>query len=755
MKTVNCFFTSLFVMLACVCYAFGMQQMVSGEATLKVIKLEKEFGLIFEFQNKEVLLMEQGAPIQLEIDDQPLSVYYSSCEFVENRLNCRGIIKTDGGSVFIVNDCYSATLNGTFELQRKISIDTPSQKDSYFNSFFGFATGNKSQFKEYEFFVPAVWYKNNFEPIGNIPKGIPQADDTCFLYRADRITLPVVMFREPNSGFTLSIIHKDSNPRTVVADSKSVRSDAGYQFGSIGANKSKEQVQTLFAYPGTEKDRRAGRGFRSHPITKELQHEYNLEITFSNHSNYADALKQSWERAVELYDPQIHKVNLDIAYDGLLETLLTYYQPSTRLGGKYDEPGLPFQVSLKDFKPVGVNYQMGFVGMQVATGYYLYREGVETGDTSTAIKGKDVLDFWANRSLTAVGYPRSWYDPKTDGTSGTFRKNGALRTVTGGMESLVAAWSFAKRNGISQPDWIYACTRFGYWLVNNQNADGSWFFEYDHTKISEGMHGTHPVKNDNKYLTVCGIRYLVELHIATGVPEFRKAAIRAGDFCLQNMHDKYAYVANVIDNPQTIDSESGQMAMNGFLALYDLTGHKKWLDAAEQAATYTETWVYMYNIPVEDDRPDPLVMPRDKSVVGQHIIAIGHPGSDLGFTWNSFNYYRLYLETGNKRYLKIARIAAHNTKQTLNWDGTLYPNQPKGLQLEAFRIMIPRRAQGVETTLNWSYAAHLDPMFRFKDAFGTPDLEAVERLPFNEIMKMNEQYSKVQSANTNTEELKN
>ena len=48
--------------------------------------------------------------------------------------------------------------------------------------------------------------------------------------------------------------------------------------------------------------------------------------------------------------------------------------------------------------------------------------------------------------------------------------------------------------------------------------------------------------------------------------------------------------------------------------------------------------------------------------------------------------------------------------------------------------------------LTWNFAAHLDPMIRFKDAFGTVDLEEVERMPKEKVMRMHERYSRVQSS---------
>ena len=84
----------------------------------------------------------------------------------------------------------------------------------------------------------------------------------------------------------------------------------------------------------------------------------------------------------------------------------------------------------------------------------------------------------------------------------------------------------------------------------------------------------------------------MELYIATNDERYKTAALKAAEFSYANIHERYLYVACVVDNPQTIDSESGQQSINGFLAIYDLTKDPKWLAAAEQAATYTESWSY-------------------------------------------------------------------------------------------------------------------------------------------------------------------
>jgi hypothetical protein len=650
------------------------------------------------------------------------------------------------GSVFSFSDIYIAKGNGIFELQRNVTVENAASGDSYFNSLFGFITNTHSlKLTDNEYFIPGVWYKGNFTEQGHLPSSIPQISDTCFYYREDRITLPLVMSRKPTTGLTVSIAHKDSKNETVVDDGNKVHINENYQYGALGIKQENNTIYTTFVYPGSEAGRRAGVGRRSHPVKKGISHQYNLELSFSTTDKYATAVKNAWNHVFSLYNQNIYNVDLLQTYNGLIETLLKYYVPSTRLGGIVDAGGMPFAVNFSNFQSMGDNYQMGFVGMQIATAYYLFREGTETNNADTQLKGEDVLNFWANQSLTSLGYPRTWYDPGKNGATGSFRSGSDIRVCTGGMEGLIAAWCFAKRNGIeTHPDWINACKKFGDWLVKNQNSDGSFYFSYDHNSISNGI---HPPSNTNKYLTICAVRYLVELYIATGNTDYKTAALKAGNWSYTNIHEQYMYVACVVDNPQTIDSESGQMALNGFLSLYDLTKEDKWLKAVEQAATYTESWVYSFEIPVEKDRSGATAYPKDRSIVGQHLIAIGHAASDLGFAWSSFAFYRLYLATNNEHYLKLARISAHNTKQSMNWDGSLYPGQAAGLQLEAFSVTVPRRVSGILSTLNWNYAAHLDPMFRFKDAFGTPDLEQVEKMPLAERQRLADIYSRVQSAN--------
>jgi hypothetical protein len=718
----------------------------SGNLKIDVNKsVDNQYNLLFKYGNVQINTLDSVNTVYLEVKGKKLAGQYSSVQLTNDTLFCSTVLTSISGSKFSVIDKYIALGNSKIGLERNIVILKAASPTDNFNSFFGFQAATKSKIINNEFFIPGVWYKGNFDYECNLPTNVPQGTDSYFYYREDRITLPMVMFRNKRTGTTISIVHHGSDPETITADNNNVTTSASYQYGALGFRQGNDTTFQTFVYPGSEAERTGGRGYRNHPVRIGISHKYNLVLSFSTTTDYATAMKTSWEDAFNLYNPTIYNVNLSSCYDGLIETLLHYYVPNISQGGIRDAPGFPFSVSLSDFQPSSITYSMGFIGMQISTGYYLYREGMEKKNPKTRSYGDAILNFWANNCISYSGYPRTWYDPGFNGANGSFRGGSNLRDATGGMEGLLTAWCFAIRNNIvGKTFWLNACTRFGDWLVANQNSDGSYYFSYDYAAI---VNGKNPATDANKYLTICTVRYLTELYIATNNQTYKDAALKAGEWCYKNIHQKYYYLSCVIDNPRSYDSESGQMALNGFLSLYDLTNDSKWLAAAEQAATYTASWVYSFEIPVENDQTLATSFPKDRSIVGQHLIAIGHPAADLGFAWASFAYYHLYVLTGKEFYLQAARMSAHNTKQSMNWDQSIYPGQAKGLQLEAFPVTIPRRGPGVESTLNWNYAAHLDPMFRLKDAFGTPDLEEVQKLSPEERLRLIKIYAQVQSSN--------
>jgi hypothetical protein len=198
-------------------------------------------------------------------------------------------------------------------------------------------------------------------------------------------------------------------------------------------------------------------------------------------------------------------------------------------------------------------------------------------------------------------------------------------------------------------------------------------------------------------------------------------------------------VGGVIDNPNVKDRESGQQALYAFMALYDATGKQKWLDAARQAADYTETFMYAYNVPMAQN--DTLTdFPRHLKTTGQTLIATGHSAVDNGLSFSSFQYYRLYLFTGDEHYKNIAKMMMYNSLQTMDIDSKMGYKYP-ALQTEAFKLTSPR-GHSVRQWLPWNGAAVMDPIHRFKDAFDVFGINELEDMPLEKQRKYNKQYGK-------------
>lgn len=737
-------FISRLVLFAALLTPLGAQdiQLSSGQTRLRLKENPENHShfLIFEGGGKILRTYEPDKPLSLEVNGGRLDGAYSKVSQEKNgTLVCQGIITTPHGTQFLFTDRFLAEQPGAFELRRNIVIQNASPADQFFNSLFGIEITGNGPLEDSEFFVPGVWYRTNFKTqmAGALAKN---PTDHYFLFREDRLPLPLTMIRNPRSGDTVSLVHAAADPATFTGDRGVERIvDERMQFGSIGV-RHLDATSLVFMFPGSEGERNHvvrrtsdGWALRSHPVKAGIQHHYKLVIRFSKTASYPDAVEATWKHAFQLYQPKLRPVDVKAAFNGLIETLDHY-----SVSDGYDAPGFPFSVNLPAGTARNYNYQMGFVGRQLPNAYFLIHQGIADKNAALRQKGVGIVDFWANNCLLPSGLPRTWYDPATGkNATGSWRKNDnpkggtAMRVATTGMEGMLSAWQLMKRTGTDQPTWLAACRKFGDWLVANQNDDSSYYLAYSHDLTD----GKHLPTESSKSTTTNPIRFLIMLYRATGDDRYRDTAIRAGKFSLTNIHQPYHYVGSVIDNPNVIDRESGQEALYAFLALYDLTQEKPWLDAAIQAARYAETWMYSYEVPAEIGSTT-TDFPRDRSIVGQTLIATGQSAADLGFAFSSFDYYRLYLFTGDPHFLTISKILVHNTKQALNWDGSLYPGQPKGLQLEASTVTTPRR-KGVMECLSWNFAAHLDPLVRFQDTFGSIDIDAIEKIPLEKRRQLN------------------
>ncbi len=82
---------------------------------------------------------------------------------------------------------------------------------------------------------------------------------------------------------------------------------------------------------------------------------------------------------------------------------------------------------------------------------------------------------------------------------------------------------------------------------------------------------------------------------------YRDAALRAADYVWQAQGTKGVFTGATLDNPNVIDKEAGMLSLEAFLSAYDLTQDPKWISRAAAAADFTESWMYIWDVPMAVD----------------------------------------------------------------------------------------------------------------------------------------------------------
>ena len=625
------------------------------------------------------------------------------------------LVTTPRGSRLMVTDTYTTSpLRQSLRLARSIRVRTKKAGDAAFNSYVMLSTAKAQKADQLEYYVPALIFRDGSN-MSDAAIGSCWTDD-WILAREERMGLPLAMMRDKRSGVALSLTDYNLNPATVSTDWGNTHlQNVAFKYASLGFNLEGEAPALVFCFPGSEGERSYSDGGghaertwarRSTPLTVNRGQDYVVELLATRNDNFVEAQRDHWRAAFDLYSPEVLDVDTRTVVEASLEVLDHYWLKSGRA------PGFPFSVYCSSGKVNETSFDMGFVGMQAACGYYLYRYGLDHGNETYRKKGEQVLDFWANNSANAAGMPRIWYDVEP---WNAFRNYNDLRNMQGGMEPMLLAWSCAEaaRPG-SHANWLRFCKQAADWMVAQQAADGSFPKAFDNNGA---------VVDNGTYLTSNPIRFLTAMYGVTRKQAYRTAIVKAADWCLKNISADSKYIGSVIDNPYIKDRESGQKMLEAMLACYDLTGNAKYLAAAQQAAYYTVGYMYAWNIPWESGTTLSMPWPKKKSTVGITIIATGHSGADCGFAYNSFEYLRLYELTGDTYFLRIARLLEKNTKQTMDYDGSLH-YAFRGLQREAIRC-VTHRGDGVALWLPWCTAAELDPLFRMEDAYGRMGIDHI------------------------------
>lgn len=613
---------------------------------------------------------------------------------------------------------------------RKVSVIESGNGDSGFATEIRFIwpfsdpDAKTASFKErFSVFAPGMIYAKNEGTVSNAigsDLNIPAQ-----YYRTTRLALPYTQLYSDRTGNGISVFAVDPIPDTGIREyNEAYLCHDSLKYASLGLL-TEGAPAIACSFPGREgpvnyvscKNEMIE---RAQPVISGTTQKYTFKIHFFKAEDRIEALRKEWRYWYAAAKPRIRRCDLKKVYKDGVDLIFTYCQ-------EYNGAmGIPFWTMVPEGHVCDISFQMGFVGQQPQCGYHLLRSGYmlrQEGDprgTERIRKGKAIADFWVNKAKGSDVLPHVWYEV----FPAEFRKGypSYTRTLADGMEGILNCYLVASRAGEQYPDWLSFCTGYADWLCAHQNSDGSVYRAYEHD-------GTPAHRG--KYNTTNIIRFLAELYTCTGIEAYKECAIRAGEFCYENVFLGMHYIGGTADNDNTIDKEAGMLSLYAFLALYDLTHEDKWLQAACGAADFAETWTYCQEFPVKPAKGSAVF---DRSgITGLSFIATGHSHSDVMMAYCAYDYWRLSLLTGDRHYHDFAKLLLHQARQTTDWSGQLGYAYP-GLVEESGELARLYH-NGLGKWLPWCTIAEIETLSRFEEFFGTMEIDEINEKEALEHLK--------------------
>ncbi len=723
----RCFFI-LFV-LASFSYSCVLEQktgkMFAGSlSTGDTIFLKKEktqWGIFVDCGNMASAIQKQPVSLEIYIDSATISRVssgYKKVQKTDNGFAGKSIIEFEGATFTVLDNW---TINGNvLVLDRFLSVkgDIP---HAGFLSAITFANQQKCQRKEVNYFVPGMIYGPS-EHLTEVAIGGNKSGLITWI-REDRLPAPLFGIQYKD-GSSVTILNSKPDGNTTKEDSRDLKVktliDQRFRFGALGAEEKDGNIQYGFVWPGTEgaftyKGKTYPGGQlnqwrrRYHPVQDGFKQQYEVSFRFDKGvDKFVDYYKTAWRWAWGVLNPQVNPQDIEAARRSLIDML------GERVETNNGYSGIPyFMTAAKTQKPaINKKTAMGFVGKALESANFLLqdadRKQSPNDDKHREAAEKIIRSFIKKITLSPPNGEGFMLD---SGEPVMVRPQDGkmyLRSFGDDLKSLLKAIKREKQQGRIHNDWLKWAKSFGDWLLPQQQKEGGFPRGWEQ--------GTGKIKDASPQSSYTVIPYLVLLSELTGEPKYKEAAIKAADFCWNSTQSKGLYVGGTIDNPDVIDKEAGTLSTEAYLAIYEADKQQKWIDRAQAAADYAETWMYIWDIPMPEDE-DNTVLPwkRGVSTVGLQLISTGHSLTDVYMAFDVDEYAKLYKLTNDRHYFDVAKILLHNTKGMLALPDRQYDLLGPGWQQEHWSLA-PMRGFGIHRGwLPWVSTSHLNGIFGLEE----------------------------------------
>lgn len=660
-------------------------------------------------------------PVRVELfrseqDIQTVDLAYRAVERRGTTIVARASLK-EGTATIRIADNYRVEA-GLVRIARSVRIEGAAPG-------VGFTTGlmlgaPDVRFADVRYFSPGVLYGGPGQNNVGGAAGSRAFGQGHVAVREDALPAPMLALLLPN-GDSVAMLDPaptgDTSEEDTRANAASVLIDDRFRFGAFGAAARDGGTEFGFWLPGSVVEPGVPNGparRRYAPVGSQVQHEYRLDLRLGRFAALPAFTRDAWRWAYATLAPG--PARIDTAQ---VRRILTDHLAgrAVTVNGRTGLPWIHQVTTGKVWhRPDDMRASLGFVGKNIEVANLLLieadRDPGPRGDHLRATALAIIDTFTQGLTLTppsgeaidlATGRPTVSFPPSTwrgnvDAGSRVF-----VRALSEDLRKLVEAYLREKKAGRDHPEWLRWATGFADWLLPQQRADGSFprAWERGTGKVVEQS-------ASSSYAPVPMLAVLAEAHGGAGA-RYRQAALRAADHVWRDQGEKGVFTGATLDFPDVIDKEAGMLSMEAFLAAFDLTGDRRWVDRAAVAADFTETWMYVWDVPMAVDAIEgELHWKKGVPTTGVNVVVIGGRGLvDQYLDWSAPAYARLAQLTGDRHYRDVARILVHNTKAMLALPGRTYDMVGPGWQQENFDLSLRRGFGGHRAWLPWVSVHHL------------------------------------------------
>jgi hypothetical protein len=757
-----------------------LSQLANGASVIFAKSSAGEWGL--EISGAQAPMTGQPKPAQIEVyrgDDnvRQLAAGYNVVEKSAGAVVAKATLAGEGGTTFTVEDRWTVS-GAVLSVARTVTVGGTDAKAGFFSAV-RLVTAPAAKWTDADFLAPGLLYGKPATS-ATAPGGSAFYEAKRFSIREDYLAAPLFGLSLPDGNWAAVLDPHPRGDTTMTETTAAATTpiiDEQIQFGAVGARQaSSGGVEIGFWLPGTtdEFTRGAFGGGppapgtaatptpvvrrRYHPVKAGFAQRYDVSFRFGKSASFRDMEREAWRWAWQVLAPKATPVDVEVTRralaDHLADRVVTagdvagipfvidavsgrpgsyrpkvmagMFRPPSAAAGAAGRSGPSDEIKQLvewakahgiDMDPAAAELELwpkivlGFCGKNVEVADQLLIEGDrDSGPRGQRLRATGLKIMESIVRVVPMNPPAGeGFDIRTGKASGV-RGEPSLsqRSVSEDTRIAVDMYRREKTRGRQHPEWLAWARDYAAFLVSQQRADGSL--------PANWAGGTGAVKGESGATSYAAVPVLVRIAEETGDKRYADAAVKVGNYVWTNFGSKNVYLGAT--GGDIADKESGMLSLEAFLALYEHTKDVTWLDRAKAAASYTESWIWIWNVPMPiGANPAELGWKPGVPTIGVNSIGSNVAGHvDQYLDWAVPSFARLSRYTKDPHYLDVARILLHGTKAMLALPGRTYDLLGPGWQQEHWRMGPGVRGVGAHRTwLPWISVNHLHGITGLED----------------------------------------